>query len=253
MCLVFLAIQHHPEYRLIVAANRDEFYKRKTAPAHFWNEYPHILGGRDLEGGGTWMGITRLGKIAMVTNYRDVRNFKPVAPSRGLLVSEFLANGDKPMPYIRGIVSRAAEYNGFNLIAGTADEMIYYSNMKPHPEQLTPGIYGLSNHLLNTPWPKVENGKKTFEEIITSKFTHSDLLEFLYNDEQAPDDLLPDTGVGLERERILSAMFIKSPDYGSRCSTIILIDNDNRVRFTERVYDPATLNYTEQSFSFSIK
>ncbi|GIV36716.1 MAG: hypothetical protein KatS3mg032_1095 [Cyclobacteriaceae bacterium] len=253
MCLIFLSLNNHPRYKLIVAANRDEFYKRKTAPAHFWNDFPHILGGRDLEAGGTWMGITRQGKIAMVTNYRDIRSLKPLAPSRGILVSDFLANGDKPAVYINRISGRASDYNGFNLIIGTADEMFYYSNQKAEPERLRSGVYGLSNHLLDTPWPKVEKGKKGFEEIIRSPFTENDLLEFLYNDEQAPDDQLPDTGVGLERERILSSMFIKSPDYGSRCSTIILIDYDNQVRFTERAYHPPTLKPTQQSFSFALK
>jgi uncharacterized protein with NRDE domain len=253
MCLIFLSLNNHPQYRLIVAANRDEFYKRKTAPAHFWEDFPHILAGRDLEAGGTWMGITLQGKIAMVTNYRDLRNLKPRAPSRGILVSDFLANGEKPYPYVCNILSRAPDYNGFNLIAGTVHEMIYYSNIRPEPQQLMPGIYGLSNHLLNTPWPKVERGKKVFEEIITSKFTHRDLLEFLYNDEQAPDELLPDTGVGIERERILSAMFIKSPDYGSRCSTIITIDYDNKVSFTERIFDVPSLEHHDSHFEFTIQ
>lgn len=253
MCLIFLSLDNHPKYRLIVAANRDEFYKRRTSPAHFWSDFPHILGGRDLEAGGTWMGITRQGKIAMITNYRDLRNLKPIAPSRGILVSDFLANGDKPLPYVRSIIGRATDYNGFNLIAGTVDEMIYYSNLKPEPEQLIPGIYGLSNHLLNTPWPKVENGKKVFEEIITSNFTHRDLLEFLYNDKQAPDEQLPDTGVGIERERILSAMFIKSPDYGSRCSTVITIDHHNKVKFTERVFDVPSPAFRDSHFEFTIQ
>lgn len=253
MCLIFISFQNHPQYKLIVAANRDEFYRRKTAPAHFWDDFPHILAGRDLEAGGTWMGITRHGKIAMVTNYRDLRNLKPVAPSRGILVSDFLANGEKPIPYVRRIIESAPDYNGFNLIAGTANELIYYSNKRTNAEPLNPGIYGLSNHLLNTPWPKVEKGKEIFQQIIASKFTHQDLIQFLYNDEQAPDELLPDTGVGLERERILSAMFIKSPDYGSRCSTVITIDYNNRVKFTERVFDVPSPSFRDYHFEFSIR
>lgn len=252
MCLIFLSLNNHPAYKLIVAANRDEFYKRKTAPAHFWQDYPHILGGRDLEAGGTWMGMSKQGKISMVTNYRDLRNLKPVAPSRGQLVSDFLLNGDRPGEYLNSLTQRASQYNGFNLVVGFPDELHYYSNYKNSVERMPEGIYGLSNHLLNTPWPKVEKGKKMFRQLIETRFTPADLLNFLYNDEQAPDSLLPDTGVGLERERVLSSMFIKSPDYGSRCSTVILIDRNNEVNFTERVYDLTTFNYTEQSFTFTI-
>jgi uncharacterized protein with NRDE domain len=253
MCLIFLALNHHPRYKLIIAANRDEFYNRKTAPAHFWPDYPDVLAGRDLEAGGTWMGVTRKGKVALVTNYRDLRNLKPVAPSRGLLVSEYLANGTPPEPYLQQVAGKATAYNGFNLIAGTPDTLAYYSNYKTHPEVLQPGIYGLSNHLLNTPWPKVVKGKKMFEERIEGEFRHADLLEFLYNDEQAPDDQLPDTGVGLERERALSAMFIKSPGYGSRCSTVITVDYQNRLCFTERTYHVPSHTYQDVTFDFTLQ
>jgi uncharacterized protein with NRDE domain len=250
MCLIFISLNHHPHFKLIVAANRDEFYHRRTAPAGFWEDHPHILAGRDLEAGGTWLGITRQGKIAMVTNYRDLRNLKRNAPSRGMLTAEYLMNGERPQPYLRSIIGRAAEFNGFNLIVGNPDELWYYSNQKDHPEPLPAGIHGLSNHLLNTSWPKVEKGKKRFSEIISTEFSADDLLDFLYDDEQAPDDQLPDTGVGLERERVLSSMFIKSPDYGTRCSTLLLIDRNNQVQFTERVYDCNTYTFQQKAFRF---
>ncbi len=253
MCLIFLSFNHHKKYRLIVAANRDEFYKRQTAPAHFWDDFPHILGGRDLEAGGTWMGITRQGKIAMVTNYRDLRNLKPVAPSRGLLVADYLVNGNQPLAFVQQVNNRAADYNGFNLIAGYTHQLVYYSNYRPGPQVLHPGIYGLSNHLLNTPWPKVERGKKIFEEILSTSFNHTDLLEFLRNEERAPDDQLPDTGIGLERERALSSMFIRTPDYGSRCSTIITVDYEDRVVFTERTYRVPSVNFLDTSYEFTIR
>ncbi|HEX5170764.1 MAG TPA: NRDE family protein, partial [Cyclobacteriaceae bacterium] len=225
MCLIFLSLNDHPEYKLIVAANRDEFYNRKTAPAQFWNEEQTILGGRDLEAGGTWMGITKEGKIAMVTNYRDLRNIKVNAPSRGHLVSEYLISGVNPVNYIDEVARNGKAYNGFNLIVGNPNELYYYSNYQANVAPVQPGVHGLSNHLLNSPWPKVKTGRERFNGLIRERpFEPDDLLDMLYNDAAAPDEELPDTGVGLERERVLSSMFIKSPDYGSRCSTVVLVD-----------------------------
>lgn len=254
MCLIFISLNNHPSYKLIVAANRDEFYRRKTAPARFWDDYPHILAGRDLEAGGTWMGMNKQGKISMVTNYRDLRNLKPVAPSRGHLVSDFLLNGDQPLEYGQKIAAKGEAYNGFNLIFGWPDELLYYSNYTGAVEQIPGGIHGLSNHLLNTPWPKVEKGKAKFSEAVQSKkIDPNRLFGLLYNEEQALDDQLPDTGVGIERERVLSSMFIKSPDYGTRCSTVLLIDRDNNAFFTERVYKLNTFDYTQHEFNFPIE
>ena len=254
MCLIFLSVNKHPSYKLVIAGNRDEFYKRKTAPAHFWDDHPNLLAGRDLEAGGTWMGISKQGKISMVTNYRDLRNLKSIAPSRGHLVSEFLLNGDRPDNYLTKISERGQEYNGFNLVVGSPDELHYYSNYKPRPEKITNGIHGLSNHLLNTPWPKVERGVEKFKELLkVENVDTANLFDMLYDQEMAKDDQLPDTGIGLERERVLSSMFIKSPDYGSRCSTVILVDHDNHVHFSERVYDLQTFDYTVNTFEFSIE
>lgn len=254
MCLIFISLNNHPEYKLIVAGNRDEFYKRKTAPAGFWQDHPHILGGRDLEAGGTWMGISRIGKISMVTNYRDLRNLKPAAPSRGHLVSSYLLNGDKPADYLQAVAKKAPEYNGFNLIAGFPGELHYYSNYKDDVERIPAGLHGLSNHLLNTPWPKVERGLHKFRQLIQPRNVDSDkLLDALYDEQLAADEQLPDTGIGLERERVLSSMFIKSADYGSRCSTVIMIDRDDSVLFSERVYDLATFEYKTNKFEFNIE
>jgi len=254
MCLIFLSINNHPIYKLIVAGNRDEFYKRKTAPAHFWDDYPHIVGGRDLEAGGTWMGISKQGKISMVTNYRDLRNLKTVAPSRGHLVSDFLLNGERPDTYLQSIAHKGKAYNGFNLVVGNADELHYYSNYRNGVERLPQGIHGLSNHLLNTPWPKVERGKEKFSAMTKNQDVDpAELFDLLYDEQLAPDEQLPDTGIGLERERVLSSMFIKSPDYGSRCSTVILINRSNNVLFTERVYDLNTFDYTTNVFEFKIE
>lgn len=253
MCLIFLSVNNHPRYKLVIAGNRDEFHDRRTAPASFWTDTPEVLGGRDLEAHGTWLGISRSGRLSLLTNFRDPRNINPAAPSRGHLVSDFLVHGPSELEYLRIVERRGKEYNGFNLIAGTPDRLYYYSNYGQGIQRLPEGLHGLSNHLLNTPWPKVERGKKALANLLRAdSILPSELFEFLYDDRVAPDDQLPDTGVGLERERVLSSMFIKSPGYGSRCSTVILIDRNNHVLFSERAYDLSTFAHETRSFEFDI-
>ncbi len=250
MCLIFISLKRHPQYKLIVAANRDEFYHRRTAPAHFWDDHPEIVGGRDLEAGGTWLGLSKGGRIAMVTNYRDLSNIKSNAPSRGQLVTNALLTEKTTDEFLREVEPRAKDFNGFNLIAGTPDDLWYLSNYAERVQKLEPGIYGLSNHLLDTPWPKVHKGKAAFSELIAGDFAPGDLFSMLYNHDVARDADLPETGVGLERERALSAMFIKSPGYGTRSSTVILVDHAGEVFFNERVFDLETFRFTENTFTF---
>jgi uncharacterized protein with NRDE domain len=253
MCLIFIALKHHSKYKLITAANRDEFYDRKTAPASFWNGQPSILGGRDLEALGTWLGITRNGRICMVTNFRDLKNIRPNAPSRGKLVTDFLLDSVSGEVYLNKLQPHAKRYNGFSLIAGTVDSLHYFSNYRDGVILLNSGLFGLSNHLLETPWPKVEKGKRRIQDLLKSPTVHPDeLFEVLGDTSVADDKLLPDTGVGLERERALSAAFIKSPGYGTRSSTVILVDYDNHVTFAERVYDPLTSRASEQTFRYAV-
>ena len=253
MCLIFLALHQHPQYKLIVAANRDEFYQRKTAPAHFWEDYQNILGGRDLEANGTWMAVSKQGKISMVTNYRDLHNINPNAPSRGQLVTDYLLNGETPWHYLEGVEKKGSQYNGFNLVVGTPNELCYFSNYKKGVEKISIGLHGLSNHLLNTPWPKVQRGLAKMKIALKAKEIDStELFQIIYDSDIAADELLPDTGVGLERERMLSAMFIKSPNYGTRCSTVVKIDYQNNVHFSERVYDTNTFDFTTRTFEFKI-
>jgi uncharacterized protein with NRDE domain len=249
MCLIFISLREHKDYKLIVAANRDEFYNRKTLPADFWSDDPSILGGRDLEAGGTWLAMNKRGRLSMITNFRDPKNIDPKAPSRGALVSDYLKTEIDPHLYLQKIEPKAKAYNGFNLLVGDTNDLWYLSNYKDGIEQLSPGIHGLSNHLLDTPWPKVEKGKLDFHKLISGKFLYGDLFNFLFNDKVADDDKLPDTGVGLERERALSSMFIKSPGYGTRCSTVILVDHQDNVFFAERVYDLVTFDFTEKTFN----
>ena len=253
MCLIFFSLKQQPDYKLIVAANRDEFYNRKTDAADFWKDQPNIVGGRDLEANGTWLGMTTSGKISMLTNYRDPKNINPAAPSRGQLVSDYLEQDIAPEDYLNKIEPKAVSYNGFNLLTGNSEEFYYLSNYKTGIDKITSGLHGLSNHLLETPWPKVARGKQKLEHLLGSKNISSlQLFEFLYDENRAADDQLPDTGIGLERERALSSMFIKSPNYGSRCSTVILIDQQNNVEFSERVYDLVSFEYTTRTFEFKI-
>ncbi|NBW37423.1 MAG: NRDE family protein [Cytophagia bacterium] len=253
MCLIFLSLNNHPKYKLIVAANRDEFYQRKTAAAEFWSDHPEILGGRDLEASGTWMAMHKNGRIAMVTNYRDLKNLKQTAPSRGALVSDFLLTDITAEAYLRTIEPKADAYNGFNLLVGNVDALYYLSNYKQGIEKLNAGIHGLSNALLNTPWPKVEKGKEYFASLIKNEDIDPEVLfKMLYNEERASDNLLPDTGVGLERERMLSSMFIKSPNYGTRCSTVVLVDHHNHVQYHERVYDLQTFAHDTRTYELTV-
>jgi uncharacterized protein with NRDE domain len=254
MCLIFLSINHHPNYKLIIAGNRDEFYNRRTAAANFWDDHPQILGGRDLEAGGTWLAMTRQGRIGMVTNYRDPMNINPHAPSRGHLVSDFLITEESPGQYLHAVSERGRKYNGFNLIVGDIDDLWYYSNYKEGIEKLSPGFYGLSNHLLETAWPKILRGKEKIRPVLSeAKVDPEALFEILYDDQVASDELLPSTGLPLVRERALSSMFIKAEGYGSRCSTVVTIDNNDNVFFAERVYDFTTFAHNTSTYQLSMR
>ena len=253
MCLILFAYKKHPSYKLILAANRDEFYARPTQAAAYWTEYPEILAGKDIEAGGTWMGINKVnGKICMLTNYRDPANIKASAPSRGLLVSNFLKEMADAPQYV-GKLGSGTEYNGFNMVLGDYENLWYYSNQFKGLKKLPAGVYGLSNHLLNTEWPKVIKGKQKLNAIMdTSSINYENLFEALYDNETALDHQLPDTGVGLEKERLLSPMFIKSPIYGSRCSTVLLIDNKNNFTFAERTYNTDTFEHADQVYQLKL-
>ena len=188
----------------------------------------------------------------MLTNYRDPKNIDPAAPSRGQLVSDFLKLDIAPEKYLKGIDGNGKKYNGFNLIVGDSNELWYYSNYKKGIDKLAPGYYGISNHLLDTPWPKIIRGKEKMEPAILRKqIDVEEIFEILYDDSTAPDDQLPDTGLSLELERALSSMFIKTDNYGSRCSTVILVDATDKVLFSERVYNLITFEHATRTFEFS--
>ena len=254
MCLLVVANKFHPTYPLVLVANRDEYYDRPTAPAHFWDDAPELLAGKDLKGGGTWLGITRFGRVAAITNYRDPLNQRPGAPSRGMLVRDFLLGKDSPIHFLESLKNKAGQYNGFNIIVGDMTNLYWYSNKGPGIIALKRGVFGLSNHLLDTPWPKVLRAKQMLLDLLSSDGLPPDEAFFnLLLDQTKPQDSeLPDTGVGLERERILSPIFISSPVYGTRSSTLIFVDTRGNVRFVEKTHDPGAPPPTLREFQFTL-
>ncbi|AOV07668.1 NRDE family protein [Sporosarcina ureilytica] len=238
MCLINFHYHNHPNYKLIVAANRDEFYERPTAMAHFWEDYPQLLAGRDLEKQGTWLGITKQGRFAALTNYRSPVHMQRKENSRGKIVSGYLTGHTSPKDYIEGINKNNNLYSGFNLLIGNPNQLIYYNNIENSSYEVRPGTHGLSNHFLNTPWPKVVNGKNLLHHYVTTHETLQPevLFNLLANDDVAEDVNLPHTGIGLELERQLSSLFINTADYGTRCSTVLLVTKHDDVIFIERTF-----------------
>lgn len=253
MCLIVVAWQVHPDYPLAVAANRDEWYARPTAPAAPWSDAPDILAGRDLEAGGTWLGLTRGGRFAAVTNVREGRNAPKGTHSRGSLTSAFLAGDATPEDYLAELADAPFErYSGYNLLVADGDTLGYLSNRDPAGKDggqgsasrvrlLPPGIYGVSNHLLDTPWPKLTSAKAAFAQALSRLPDPAPCLALLADDEIVPDACLPDTGVGLEWERRLSSVFVLGTAgvaYGTRASTVALRRRDGAVLLHEQAFGP---------------
>lgn len=241
MCLIALALHQHVDFPLVLAGNRDEFYQRPSLPADWWPDAPDLLAGRDLQGGGTWMGVTRSGRLAALTNYRAPREQQTGAPSRGALTSDFLRGSQNPLDYLAEVEGRADRYNGFNLLLGQGTDLYYYSNRGRPAERLQPGIYGLSNALLDTPWPKTRRLCDAMQAalVLPSAEAIADyLLQALADPAPAADDELPDTGIGLEWERRLSSVRVASAQYGTRCSTVLLYGRDGNVVLVEQSYPP---------------
>jgi len=230
MCLIAFAYQVHPRYELVFAGNRDEYYSRPTAPMGPWDDAPEILAGRDLQAGGTWLGITRSGKWGSVTNFRDPTHHKSEARSRGDLVSDYLKCSASPEAFLKDLDARSASYNSFSVVLGDRSSVYFYSSVERKVRALTPGVYGLSNHLLDEPWPKVEVAKRELRKLLDHDALDPEVLFALLADKTAaPDTLLPQTGVDLEIERALSPIFIGMPGYGTRSSSVILTRKDGLV------------------------
>jgi uncharacterized protein with NRDE domain len=242
MCLVVLAWNAHPRYRLVVAANRDEFHDRPSAALGWWSDVPPILAGRDLRGGGTWMGVSRTGRVGVVTNYRDLEAApSPGAPSRGGLVVQYLAGTTAPAEYVESLHAAAGRYAGFNLLVGDLQNLHYLSNRDGGPARpLEPGIHGVSNHLLDSPWPKLLRTREGFEELLTRDTLEPGRLFTLLGDRAPADDVeLPDTGLPPDWERALSAPFVVHGQYGTRSSTLLFVDRAGHVELYERRFDAA--------------
>lgn len=252
MCLILIAVGAHPRYPLIVAANRDEAYGRPAAPAGFWDDHPCICGGRDLRHGGTWLGIALNGRFAAITNYRQGLRTGDAPRSRGELTREYLTGTRDTLGYLRSVEQRAHEYRGYSLIAGELDRLFFYSNRSNGIQAIAPGVHGLSNHLLDEPWPKVVRGISVLEGLLSAEEDElsQELFEVLADRTPAPDHLLPTTGIALERERIVSATFIAAESYGTRASTVIISASDGTTLFSERSFGPGgtPLGSTEQRF-----
>ena len=254
MCLAIVALRAHPRCALVIAANRDEFHARASATARWWDE--GWLAGRDLAAGGTWLGVTRAGRWALLTNVRDPGNQDPRAPSRGALVTRCLTASGNPSAALDAIVSFGAGHNGFNLLVGTLDDAHWGSNREVGTRALAAGVHGLSNHRLDTPWPKVVRTKAAVAAWCAAGGDGSVDIEPLFRilgaRQAAADSELPQTGIPLARERLLSAPFIVSDDYGTRSSTVLTIAGDGEARFVERSFDAAGRATGEADFRFRI-
>jgi uncharacterized protein with NRDE domain len=238
MCVVLIGWKAHPDLKLIFAANRDEYLNRTTEPAKYWVDAPSIFAGRDNVHGGTWLGISRHKRFAAVTNIRRPSAIKTGSLSRGLLVSNYLQSDLSPRGYLQQISTVSNEYNLFNLIAGDKESLFFLSALDNKVIALNPGIYGISNGMLDSPWPKVIQGKSDMASLIAKGNINSEsLLTLLQGREKYPDADLPDTGVGIEMERLLSPLFVQTSGYGTRSSSVLLMDNAGKIAFTERSFN----------------
>jgi uncharacterized protein with NRDE domain len=256
VCLILAAWQVHPEFPLVIAANRDEFFERPTQPAERWPDLPagspEVIAGRDLSAGGTWLGISRSGRFAALTNYRDSQVQRPDAPTRGSLVSGFLQGTQSPQSYLADVAAIGAQFNGFNLLVSDGRSMICYNNVERRNLILQPGIHGLSNHAMNTPWPKVKSAKALLGEALPQLPDDDMLFRFLRDESIAADDDLPQTGVGIEWERRLSAIFVRGPRYGTRSSTVVIGDRHGRMIFDEQEWNEGGTAGGRRRFSLRI-
>ncbi|MEP5568211.1 MAG: NRDE family protein [Halioglobus sp.] len=259
MCLILFAHQVNRDYPLIVAANRDEFHQRPTRASQFWPEQPDILAGRDLQAGGTWMGVNRSGRFAAVTNYRDPDATRPAPKSRGDLVIDYLQKESSTQQYLEAVSLAAEDYAGFNLLLAEGDQLWCISNSGPSaargPKQLPPGIYGLSNASLDTPWPKVLRGKQALADALEDPIEHRALEAVVANRQLASKEQLDLQGMNSEMEELLSAQFIVSESYGTRATTTFWKTAGGKCHWAEKNFDAqgGAIGTVEEAFQSSIR
>lgn len=262
MCLILFSFDESSDTPLILAANRDEFFKRPSANAHYWEDAPDVFAGRDLVANGTWLGVTRSGRFAAVTNVREPDVIVENALSRGDLTRLFLTGDMSPENFLSELDETKMRYSGFNLLVGEFSqqrrELFYVSNRKDGIQRLNTGVYGLSNHLLDSAWPKVEAGKHFLQTQINetnASNLHQTLRAYLENPSLAEDDVLPKTGVSYEKEKALSAAFIELSDYGTRTSTVLTIKGGEKIgeiTFSEKQYIGEQANDKEQLYTIPL-
>ena len=254
MCTTLLSLFNHKKFPIIIASNRDEFYDRPTKNLNFWKDHPNIIGGIDEKYLGTWLGISKNGKIGLLTNYRDPKNHRSKAKSRGILLRKFLTENISNNDFIDLLKKDKDQYNGYNIIFGNVNEFFYYSNKSNNCKPLNSGIFGLSNALLDAGWPKVKLGKDRLSKSTQKDIPDIDsIMNILKDTTVAQDDDLPDTGIGIEHERLLSPMFIKSPLYGTRSSIVIMVNYKLNVTILEDVFDNNNNKFIRNKFNFDIK
>jgi uncharacterized protein with NRDE domain len=248
MCLITFGLRKHPQQYLVLVANRDEFYQRPTESSHWWNTAPNVLAGIDKQAGGTWMGVNEYGYWACITNVRAPGQYNEDAPSRGHLVKDYLLQSPNPSAYLKSLSRYMDEYNGFNLVLGNTQQCWYLTNsIKNHqPQPLTAGLYGLSNAQLDVPWPKVQRACNKLDNRLRQHTVEPVLLiDDMVDQSEASSGELPSTGVPSELEKKLSAMFIQTPDYGTRCTTALMIDYRGHIHWRENSYKPGSTEIDE--------
>jgi uncharacterized protein with NRDE domain len=236
----------------VVAATRDEWRERPTEASGWWKDHPEILAGRDLRAGGTWMGVTKGGRFAAVTNFRDPSDKRTTALSRGNLVADFLLSDAAPSDYLASLVPRASQFNGFNLIVGDGKSLAYFGSRESKVRGIEPGVHGLSNHLLDEPWPKVTRAREAMEAALRAPQPAPHLFDLLSDRNTASDDELPDTGVGIAWERRLAPALITGEEYGTRSSTVLTVTSDGHVAWEERTRDSGGGDAGVRRFAFRV-
>lgn len=255
MCILFIAVNYHPNYPLIIAANRDEFHARETQSSHFWRNEPNVLAGKDLVGGGTWMGMNRNGRLSALTNIRAPGKERADAITRGKLVFDFIQTNVTPQNYLEALSANRQDYNGYNLLFGSVNKLQVYNSFENTSYQLEDGVYGLSNASLNSPWPKLDMGRSALANYCHNAdvLNNEHLFELLANNQPAKDEDLPQTGIPIDWEKKLSSIFIQSPEYGTRSSTILLLDKQDNIYWEERTFNELAERTSAQIYEFKLQ